>query len=261
MHTLPAGRLIPLACIALFAATTSASLHSEPIRVRYPQGSQHGFLIVKTAQDVVIATGDVTQAVHGERVTSRLTFHFRDGSLDDETTVFLQRQFFKLISDHHVQRGPSFPKPIDVSIDATSGQITSLGEDGKIKQEHLELPADLSNGLPPNLLLNILPSVPETKISFVAPTAKPRLVHVSIKPTGKESFAIAGKPRTATDFVLHIEVGGLVGAIAPMIGKQPADFHIWILEGSSPAFIREEGQFFEGGPLWQIEQVSPTFSH
>jgi hypothetical protein len=45
-----------------------------------------------------------------------------------------------------------------------------------------------------------------------------------------------------------------------MIGKQPADFHIWILEGSSPAFIREEGQFYEGGPLWQIEQVSPTFS-
>jgi hypothetical protein len=73
---------------------------------------------------------------------------FRDGSLDDETTVFSQRQFFKLISDHHVQRGPSFPKPIDVSIDATSGQITSQGEDGKINQEHLELPADVSNGLP-----------------------------------------------------------------------------------------------------------------
>lgn len=259
MHTLPAGRLIPLACIALFAATISAPLHSEPIRVRYPQGSQHGFLVVKTAEDVIIATGDVMQAVHGKRVTSRLTFHFRDGSLDDETTVFSQSQFFRLISDHHVQHGPSFPKPIDVLIDATSGQITSHSEDGKIDQDHLELPADVSNGLPPNLLLNILPSIPETKISFVAPTKKPRLIQVSIKPTGKVSFAIAGKARTATDFVLHIEVGGLAGAIAPMIGKQPADFHIWILEGSSPAFIREEGQFYEGGPLWQIEQISPTF--
>ena len=69
MHTLPAGRLIPLACIALFAATISAPLHSEPIRVRYPQGSQHGFLVVKTAEDVIIATGDVMQAVHGKRVT------------------------------------------------------------------------------------------------------------------------------------------------------------------------------------------------
>jgi hypothetical protein len=259
MHTLPAGRLIPLACIALFAATISAPLHSEPIRVRYPQGSQHAFLVVKTAEDVIIATGDVMQAVHAKRVTSRLTFHFRDGSLDDETTVFSQSQFFRLISDHHVQHGPSFPKPIDVLIDATSGQITSHSEDGKIDQDHLKLPADVSNGLPPNLLLNILPSIPETKISFVAPTKKPRLIQVSIKPTGKVSFAIAGKARTATDFVLHIEVGGLAGAIAPMIGKQPADFHIWILEGSSPAFIREEGQFYEGGPLWQIEQISPTF--
>jgi hypothetical protein len=255
------GRLTPLVCIAFFAAAMSSPLHSEPIHVRYPQGSQHGFLIVKTAEDVIIATGDVIQAVHGDRVTSRLTFHFRDGSLDDETTVFSQRRFFQLVSDHHVQSGPSFPNPIDVSIDAKSGQITSQGKAGKINQEHLELPADVSNGLPPNLLLNISPAIPETRISFVAPTAKPRLVHVSIKPTGKESFAIADKARTATDFVLHIEVGGLAGAIAPMIGKQPADFHIWILEGSSPAFIREEGQFYEGGPLWQIEQVSPTFSH
>jgi hypothetical protein len=259
MHTLPVGRSIPLACIALFASTISAPLHAEPIRVRYPQGSQHGFLVVKTAEDVIIATGDVTQAVHGERVTSRLTFHFRDGSLDDETTVFSQGQFFRLISDHHVQHGPSFPKPIDLLIDAASGQITSHGEDGKINQSHLALPADVSNGLPPNLLLNILPSIPETKISFVAPTTKPRLIQVSIKPAGKVSFAIAGKARTATDFVLHIEVGGLAGAVAPMIGKQPADFHIWILEGSSPAFIREEGQFYEGGPLWKIEQTSPTF--
>jgi hypothetical protein len=125
----------------------------------------------------------------------------------------------------------------------------------------LNYPQTFRTAFPPNLLLNIPPAIPETKISFVAPTAKPRLVHVSIKPTGKESFAIADKARTATDFVLHIEVGGLAGAIAPMIGKQPADFHIWILEGSSPAFIREEGQFYEGGPLWQIEQVSPTFSH
>jgi hypothetical protein len=33
-----------------------------------------------------------------------------------------------------------------------------------------------------------------------------------------------------------------------MIGKQPADYHIRILEGTAPAFIREEGQFYEGGP-------------
>jgi hypothetical protein len=196
----------------------------------------------------------------GDRVTSRVVFHFRDGSRDDETTVFTQRGTFRLINDHHIQRGPSFPKPLDVLIDAVTGQITSFSEDGKITREHLDLPPDVSNGLPPNLLLNILPSTSETKLSFVAPTAKPRLISVSIKPAGEVPFSVGGTSRKAVDYVLHVQLGGLAGVIAPIIGKQPPDYHIWILEGAAPAFIREEGQLYEGGPVWRIEQISPTFS-
>jgi hypothetical protein len=44
-----------------------------------------------------------------------------------------------------------------------------------------------------------------------------------------------------------------------MIGKQPPDYHIWILPGTAPAFIREEGPLYEGGPIWHIEQISPEF--
>jgi hypothetical protein len=46
-----------------------------------------------------------------------------------------------------------------------------------------------------------------------------------------------------------------------MIGKQPPNYHIWILGGTAPAFIREEGPLYEGGPIWRIEQISPSFSH
>jgi hypothetical protein len=182
-----------------------------------------------------------------------------DRSLDDETTVFSQRGTFRLISDHHIQRGPSFPKPIDVLIDAATGKVTSHAEDGKVREDHLNLPSDVSNGLPPNLLLNFLPSTPETKLSFVAPTVKPRLISVSVKPAGEVPFSVGGTPRKAVDYALHVELGGLAGVIAPIIGKQPADYHIWILEGAAPAFIREEGQFYEGGPIWRIEQISPSF--
>ena len=44
-----------------------------------------------------------------------------------------------------------------------------------------------------------------------------------------------------------------------MTGKQPPDIHVWIHGGNAPAFLREEGQFYEGGPLWRIELVSPVF--
>jgi hypothetical protein len=236
-----------------------AALRAEPIPVRHPQGSAHGFLLLSALDGTRLAIGDVTQVIRGSQVTSRVIFRFRDGSVDDDTTVFSQRGTFRLISDHHIQRGPSFPKPIDILIDALTGQITSRTEDGKVTQDNLDLPDDVSNGLPPNLLMNILSCTPETKLSFVAPTAKPRLIHVSIKPLGNVSFRVGSTSRKAIDYLLHVELGGISGKIAPLIGKQPADSHIWILGGATPAFIREEGQAYEGGPIWRIEQISPTF--
>jgi hypothetical protein len=259
MHIVPARRSMCALFFSLITVGIAAPLHAEPIPVRYPQGSAHGFLALRTTEGTRIATGDVTQIIRGSRVTSRVIFHFRDGSLDDETTVFSQRGTFRLISDHHIQRGPSFPKPIDVLIDAATGKVTSHAEDGTIREDRLDLPSDVSNGLPPNLLLNFLPSTPETKLSFVAPTAKPRLISVSVKPAGEVPFSVGGTPRKAVDYALHVELGGLAGVIAPIIGKQPADYHIWILEGTAPAFIREEGQLYEGGPIWRIEQTSPVF--
>jgi hypothetical protein len=243
------------------AVLLRANLHADPVKVLHPQGSAHGFVVLKTLEGTRLAIGDMTQVVHGDRVTSRLVFRFRDGSVDDDTTLFTQRTVFRLISDHHIQRGPSFPEPIDVLINAATGQITSRSKDGKVRQDHMDLPADVSNGLPPNLLMNILPTTPETKLSFVTPTEKPRLIQVSIKPAGEVPFTIGGSSRKAIDFVLHPELGGVVGIIAPILGKQPADYHIWILGGSSPAFIREEGQLYSGGPIWRIEQISPTFPH
>jgi hypothetical protein len=253
------GLRAPLLGLLVSAAFLSRIFLAEPIPVRCPQGSAHGFLVLKTLEGKRLATGDVAQTIRGSRVTSRVVFRFRDGSIDDDTTVFSQRGVIRLISDHHIQRGPSFPKPIDVFIDAISGEITSHNEDGRITQKHLDLPADVSNGLPPNLLLNILPSAGETKLSFVAPTANPRLITVSVKPVGQLPFTIGGTSRKAIDYALHVELGGLTGVIAPMIGKQPADYHIWILEGPAPAFIRETGQLYEGGPIWCVEQISPTF--
>ena len=241
------------------ASLLGVDLQADPVLVRHPQGSAHGFLALKTLGGARIATGDVTQIVHGDRVTSRVIFRFRDGSIDDDRTVFTQHGNFRLINDHHIQRGPSFPKPIDVFIDAMTGQITSHAKDGSIRQDHLDLPPDVSNGLPPNLLMNLLPSIPKTRLSFVAPTEKPRLIHVSIQPAGEVSVKVGDTTRKAIDYVLHVELGGLTGVIAPVIGKQPDDLHIWILGGISPAFIREEGQLYEGGPTWRIEQMSPAF--
>jgi hypothetical protein len=83
---------------------TCRVMSAEPVAVRHREGT-------------AIATGDLIQVPHGDRINSRIVFRFKDGSIDDETTVYSQNGVFRLISDHHVQRGPSFPNPIDMSIE------------------------------------------------------------------------------------------------------------------------------------------------
>jgi hypothetical protein len=129
-------------------------LAAEPVAVRYREGSVHGFLALRTLEGKILAAGDLTQTVRGNRVVSRLVFRFKDGSVDDETAVFSQQRNFRLITDRHIQKGPSFPHPTDVSINSSTGQVTVRYTDNgheKVETERLDLPPDLANGI----ILNI----------------------------------------------------------------------------------------------------------
>src|SRR5689334_6135690 len=106
-----------LISIVVISGLQSGVLPAEPIPVRYREGTEHGFLAVRTLEGKILASGDLSQTLKKNEVVSHLVFHFRDGSIDDETATFSQGREFRLIRDHHVQKGPSFPHPTDVSID------------------------------------------------------------------------------------------------------------------------------------------------
>jgi hypothetical protein len=247
--------------MCLLAVSLGAGVaRAEQIKVMLPQGSAHGFVDVTTLQGTRIAVGDLKQRLRGHVVTSQLILKFLDGSLDEETTVYSQNGTFRFISDHHVQHGPSFPTAVDTTVDAPSQSVTIKDEAGKTTRIHIDMPPDVYNGLASSLLMNVLPTTPETKIAVVVPSDKPRIVHLSMKNAGEVSFTMGGTPRKATDYVVHVELGGVAGVIAPLIGKEPLDYHVLILAGGDPAFIREEGQLYQGGPVWRIQQVSAVFN-
>ena len=77
--------------IAGIAGVCSAG---QAVQVRHIEGLVHGFLALSTLDGQRIADGDLIQLAHGGRVTSRLAFHFKDGSLHEETAVFSQRAIF-----------------------------------------------------------------------------------------------------------------------------------------------------------------------
>ena len=134
-------------------------------------------------------------------------------------------------------------------------------DDGKEKTEaeQLDLPADLANGLIPTLLKNVRRDALPESLSFVAATPKPRLVKLEVSAAGSERFSTGSRAREATHYVLKVRIGGLSGVLAPLVGKQPPDSHVWILGGDAPAFIKSEQALYPGGPMWRIELASPAW--
>lgn len=186
-HVGPSRLAVLLACAVLLQPVV---LPAAPVAVRHPEGLVHGFLVLRTLEGDTLADGDLIQVAHGDRVTSRLVFHFKDGSIHDETAVFSQRRNFRLLSDHLVQKGPAFQHPIEVLIDGSTGQVTvhDTNDNGKQKvaTDHFDLPPDVANGLVLTLLKNIRSDGPQTKVSMVVFTPKRHLVRLAVSPQGEE---------------------------------------------------------------------------
>jgi hypothetical protein len=109
------------------------------------------------------------------------------------------------------------------------------------------------------LLRNIPRGTPLTAVSFVAVTPKPHLVKLLISPEGEDSFSIGSTSHKATRYVVKVGIGGVAGVLAPLVGKQPQDIRVWILEGDAPAFVKLEGPLYQGGPIWRIEIASAAW--
>jgi hypothetical protein len=255
-------RLLVFVLVSCGAILLPKPLLADAVPVRQTEGLLHGFLVLRTLNGDGLATGDLTQVTNGDRVTSNLVFRFKDGSIFEETSVFSQRRTFRLLTYHLVQKGPAFKRPTDMTLNASTGQvIVRYIDDGKEETvtEHLKLPVDLANGIVTLLMNHIDPKATKTELSMVASTPKPRLVKLAISPEGDDSFSVGGSVLKATRYVINVEIGGISGVVAPIIGKQPPHTHVWILGGKAPVFLKSEGPLYDDGPIWRIELASPVW--
>jgi len=205
---------------ASLAITLGTAALAEPISVRHILRPMHRFMVACSEAGKIIASGEFSQVVQGDEVTMRLIYHFVDGSIDDETTTYRQQGTFRLVRNHHIQQGPFFVKPVDFTVEASTGIATSRTTDrnGRIhvQSEHMDLPDDLANGF------------------------------VGTYPEGGRVSHPSG-------------VGGIVGVIAPLIGLQPKNVLVWVLEGDDPAVVRIVGQLGGYGPVVSSDLEGASF--
>jgi hypothetical protein len=252
-----------LSFAALVCVAVSSPSPPRLVPVRHPQGSLHGFLVLRSLDGTAVADGDLIQSVAGDRVTARTSLHFRDGSINDETAVFSQHGTYRLRSDHLVESGPAFEHPLSMDLDIAHGRVVvhtkgDRGED-KVDDENMPLPADVANGLLITLLEEVETAQLPLTVSFVAATPAPRLVKLVITKAGSAQFSVGATPRTASGYLVRTDIGGLTGVLAAVFGKQPPDAHVWILGGDEPVFVKSEAPMYPGGPILRTELASPQW--
>lgn len=249
--------------VAVVVLLVWTRLGAAPIRVRFTEGAAHGFLLLRATDGHILAHGDWWQVPHGERVETRLVFRFRDGSVSDETIVYSQRQVFTLLSYRLVQRGPSFPKPLDISVDASTGRFAVRSRDKPesaevVEEGELDLPDDVYTGMLPVLLKNVRADERLTGHLLVF-TPKPRVLRMDVTAAGEDTFRVGAVSRRATRYVVRLELGGVLGVLAPIVGKAPPALHYWMAGEPVPGFVRFEGPLYANGPRWRIELTGPRW--
>lgn len=238
----------------------STGLTAEQVPVHHIEGVALGYLVLRNPSGQALAYGDYKQVVKPDGlVVDDLRFEFKDGSFYEEITKFTQRGKFRLVSDQVEQRGPSFKQASQSWIDVQTGTITvRTTEKGREKTttKHLDLPEDVSNGLLFVLLKNVDPSA-ETTVSFVAASTKPRVVQWNITPGPEKAIKVGWIERKAQHYIVKTKIEGPAGIIAPLVGKQPPDIHVWLVKSEAPTFLEFEGPLSQDSPVLRIELTAP----
>lgn len=256
------------AVMAVIAALLCTPVYAAPIAVKFPEGMTHGFLLVRSLAGEILGQGEMIQTLKKEDdlIENQLVFRFKDGSLHDEKVAFSQQRVFTMISYRLVQRGPSFPDQIDVSVERGTAAYTvrsQEGEDGKeeVLTGRVDLPKDVYNGMLITMSKNLQKGANET-VSVLAFTPTPQVIKVHLHAVDEDPVNIAEVSRKATQYVYTPQIGMIKEFFGKALGKLPAEFHYtcWIMNDKIPSFVQFEGPLQLMGQIVRIELVSPRMS-
>jgi hypothetical protein len=259
LFVVKAMRYVPLLLMLLWPRPFVAA----PIAVHFTEGVTHGFLLLRSVDGRVIASGDLLQIGTGTTVESRMVFRFDDGSLFDEAVVFTQEDVFAMQSYHLIQRGAAFAEDSEISLDRASGKYsvrTKSHKDGHedAKAGALELPADVYNGMVTTVVKNLVKGASAT-VHLIAFTPTPVLIELEIQPVGEHPMLVGQLVKRAIHYVFKPHPGPWLEFFAKLLGRMPSDYHVWVITDGAPAFARFEGALNPTGPVWRIELTSPRW--
>jgi len=245
-----------LASVGLVLVLAIFRLEAAPITVKLAEGNLRGFLVLRPLEGPPIGYGELSQHPRDGLIESRLLLNWKDGSVYDEIATYSQARVFTLERYRLRQHGPSLPTA-EIAFDRKTGHYQARvqekrGTEEKTASGELEMPPDLYNGMALVLLKN-LSGGESADVKMAAFTPKARLLTMHLRPEGEETAMLGHLSRKVTRYLVKLEIGGLTGMIASLIGKKPPDLRYWFVTGDVPAFVKFQGAMFLNGPVWRLE--------
>jgi len=81
---------------------------------------------------------------------------------------------------------------------------------------------------------------------MLAFTPQPHRLDTTLRAEGEDRFLVGDVARTATRYLVKMELRGL-------------KVRYWISTGSAPGFVKFEGPMFLNGPRWRVELTGPRW--
>ncbi len=224
----------------LGVATFDAAL-AQPVAVRHALGTLHGFPSMSDSSGRVIADGELTQELVGERLVVHARWAFADGRKAEEEDEFrvarnvAQERF----SWTETKGGEELRR---FAVDFSTGKASAVTRDEKkeVKREEaqLELPEGRSfAGYGAAMAVSQIPfeAGTDTEITFVAFTPKPRAVQLEVRRDSEERIAVAGRSILCDRYTLHPKIPFPVSVFA---GAK--DAHLWLTHAGPTTLVRAE---------------------
>ncbi len=241
-------------------ATTADEAAGPTVKVRYPEGSIHGFLVLKDEAGTILAHGDMVQSVEGSIVTSKTAFEFPDGSHFEERATYDQAGIFALRQYAMVARGKSFKEQRQVALDVRTGryrvETREEGKESEVTEGTAELPEGVYNGMVSVIAKNMLQDA-RTRVNYIAFTPKPKVIELEVSHDSGPQVKLGHLSMQTTHFLIKPKLGVVLGVGAAVTGKSPPDNHIWLVTEGVPGFVRSQAPLVPDGPVWRIELAVP----
>jgi hypothetical protein len=247
----------------LILALLLAAAAVQPIPIRFPLGTLHGFPSMSDAQGRVIADGEMMQQVAGEKVVVHIQWLFADGLRADERDEF--RAGTTLSQEQYAwveTRGGVEQRRFEV--DFSTGKASASVRDGKGRVKHqeqrLQLPAGRSfGGFGAAIAVSqlALASGGTAEFTFVAFTPAPHAITLLVRREGEEEVVVTGRSVTCDRFRLHPRIPFPINLFA---GAK--DAQLWLTHAGPPGVIRaEQGLVTKDDPRVVVDAFARGAAH